>query len=127
MDPTLEIAARAMFAVAVFAIMAAWEVLRRAARSRPAAVRAGRAISASSWSTRWSVRLLVPTAAVGASLYAAGHGIGLFHVLNLRLSVAALLGFLISTSSSTPSTSCSITCRGCGGCTACTTPTSTST
>ena len=96
MDPTLEIAARLLFAVAVFAIMAAWEVLapRRSACGRPGG-RAGRAISASSWSMRWSVRLLVPAAAVGASLYAAGHGIGLFHYLNLRLSVAALLGFLI--------------------------------
>ena len=41
------------------------------------------------------VRLLVPTAAVGAALYAAGHGIGLLHWLDLRLSVAALLGFLV--------------------------------
>ena len=42
-----------------------------------------------------AVRLLIPAAAMGAALYAAGHGIGLFHRLNLRLSVAALLGFLI--------------------------------
>jgi sterol desaturase/sphingolipid hydroxylase (fatty acid hydroxylase superfamily) len=41
-----------------------------------------------------TVRLLVPTAAVGASLYAAGHGWGLINQLGLRLSVAALLGFL---------------------------------
>ena len=41
-----------------------------------------------------TVRVLVPTAAVGASLYAAGNGIGLIHYLNLRLSVAALIGFL---------------------------------
>jgi sterol desaturase/sphingolipid hydroxylase (fatty acid hydroxylase superfamily) len=41
------------------------------------------------------VRLLVPTAAVGAALYAAGQGIGLLHWLDLRLSVAALLGFLV--------------------------------
>ena len=40
-----------------------------------------------------TVRLLVPAAAVGAALYAAGHGIGLFHDLNLRLSVAAVSGF----------------------------------
>jgi sterol desaturase/sphingolipid hydroxylase (fatty acid hydroxylase superfamily) len=32
---------------------------------------------------------------VGAALYAAGQGIGLFHFLNLRLSVAALFGFLV--------------------------------
>jgi sterol desaturase/sphingolipid hydroxylase (fatty acid hydroxylase superfamily) len=41
-----------------------------------------------------TVRLLVPTAAVGASLYAAGHGWGLINYLQLRLSVAALIGFL---------------------------------
>ncbi len=41
-----------------------------------------------------TVRVLVPTAAVGASLYAAGNAIGLIHYLNLRLSVAALIGFL---------------------------------
>ena len=40
------------------------------------------------------VRLLIPTAAVGAALYAAGEGIGVFHQWNLRLSVAFLLGFL---------------------------------
>jgi sterol desaturase/sphingolipid hydroxylase (fatty acid hydroxylase superfamily) len=95
MDPTLEVAARAIFAIAVFAIMAAWEVL--APRRALAAGRGSR------WPSNLGmvvvdgliVRLLVPAAAVGASLYAAGHGIGLFHVLNLRLSVAALLGFLI--------------------------------
>jgi sterol desaturase/sphingolipid hydroxylase (fatty acid hydroxylase superfamily) len=41
-----------------------------------------------------TVRVLVPTAAVGASLYAAGNGIGLINYLHLRLSVAALIGFL---------------------------------
>jgi sterol desaturase/sphingolipid hydroxylase (fatty acid hydroxylase superfamily) len=40
------------------------------------------------------VRVLVPTAAVGASLYAAGNGWGLINYLHLRLSVAALIGFL---------------------------------
>ena len=40
------------------------------------------------------MRILVPTAAVGAALLAAGRGWGLFHLLGLRLSVAALLGFL---------------------------------
>ena len=44
---------------------------------------------------RWWSALAIPGAVLGASLYAAGHGIGLFHLLNLRLSVAALLGFLI--------------------------------
>jgi sterol desaturase/sphingolipid hydroxylase (fatty acid hydroxylase superfamily) len=41
-----------------------------------------------------TVRVLVPTAAVGAALYAAGNGWGLLHYLQLRLSVAALIGFL---------------------------------
>lgn len=41
-----------------------------------------------------AVRVLVPTAAVGASLYAAGNGWGLINYLQLRLSVAALIGFL---------------------------------
>jgi sterol desaturase/sphingolipid hydroxylase (fatty acid hydroxylase superfamily) len=95
MDPTIEIALRLICAVGVFAIMAVWEAL--APR---------RMLTAGRW-PRWPsnlgivvvdsliVRLLVPTAAVGVSLYAAGHGIGLFHVLDLRLSVAALCGFLI--------------------------------
>ena len=95
MDPAIELAARLLFAAAVFAIMAAWEVL--APRRRLAAGRRSR------WPGNLgivvvdvlAVRLLVPTAAVGASLYAAGHGIGLLHYLNLRLSVAALLGFLV--------------------------------
>ena len=41
-----------------------------------------------------AVRVLLPTAAVGASLYAAGNGLGLINYLHLRLSVAALIGFL---------------------------------
>ena len=41
------------------------------------------------------VRLIVPAAVVGAALYASGQGVGLFHHLNLRLSVAFVLGFLI--------------------------------
>ena len=95
MDPAIEIILRIACAAAVFAAMAAWEVLapRRA-------LSIGRL-----W--RWPhnlgivvvdalvVRLFVPTAAVGAALYAAGHGIGLFHLFDLRLSLAALLGFLV--------------------------------
>lgn len=95
MDPTLEAAARSLFAVAVFTIMAAWEVF--APRRKLAAGRRLR------WPSNLGiavvdalvVRLVVPAAAVGAALYAAGHGIGLFHLLNLRLSAAAVLGFLI--------------------------------
>jgi sterol desaturase/sphingolipid hydroxylase (fatty acid hydroxylase superfamily) len=95
MDPAIEASIRLLSAIVVFVAMAVWEVLapRRA-------LSAGRL-------ARWPgnigvvvvdallVRVLVPGAVVGASLYAAGQGIGLFHVLDLRLSVAALLGFLI--------------------------------
>jgi sterol desaturase/sphingolipid hydroxylase (fatty acid hydroxylase superfamily) len=95
MDPTIEIAGRVLAAGTVFAIMAAWEAL--APRRALAAGRLPR------WPSNLGiavvnallVRLLIPTAAIGASLYAAGHGIGLFHFLNLRLSVAALVGFLV--------------------------------
>ena len=95
MDPSIEIAARVILAVAVFAVIAAWEVF--APRRRLAAGRLLR------WPSNLgivvvdalAIRLVVPAAAVGASLYAAGHGIGLFHYLNLRLSLAALLGFLV--------------------------------
>ena len=95
MDPTLEIAFRLTCFAAVFAAMAAWELV---APRRPLAV--GRL-------RRWpnnlgvlivdalTVRLLVPTAVVGAALYAAGQGIGLFHWLQFRLSVGLVLGFLI--------------------------------
>jgi sterol desaturase/sphingolipid hydroxylase (fatty acid hydroxylase superfamily) len=95
MDASVEIVLRLTAFAAVFAAMAAWEVL---APRRPLTI--GR------W-PRWPsnlgvvvvdallVRLIVPTAAVGASLYAAGQGIGLFHWLDLRLSVASLLGFLV--------------------------------
>ena len=95
MDPTLEAGLRLFFAVAIFAAMAFWEIV---APRRP--LSAGRL-------RRWPgnigivvvdallVRLLIPTAVLGAALYAAGHGIGLFHHFNLRLSIAATLGFLI--------------------------------
>lgn len=77
-----------------FATFALWELM--APR---------RALTAGRW-RRWpnnlgilmvdilAVRILVPTAAVGAALYAAGNGLGLINQLHLRLSVAALLGFL---------------------------------
>jgi sterol desaturase/sphingolipid hydroxylase (fatty acid hydroxylase superfamily) len=94
MDATIELAARLAVAAAVFAVMALWEVV---APRRPWS--AGRL-------ARWphnlgivvidalAVRILIPTAAVGAALIAAGNGWGLFHVVGLRLSVASLLGFL---------------------------------
>jgi sterol desaturase/sphingolipid hydroxylase (fatty acid hydroxylase superfamily) len=79
----------------VFAAMAVWEI---AAPRR--ALTAGR-------KPRWpsnlgilvvdalAVRVLIPTAAVGAALFAAGRGWGLLHMAGLRLSIAALLGFLV--------------------------------
>jgi sterol desaturase/sphingolipid hydroxylase (fatty acid hydroxylase superfamily) len=95
MEPTVELAIRTSFFAAVFAAMALWEI---GAPRR--ALTVGRV-------RRWPhnvgvlvvdvvfVRVLIPTAAVGAALFAAGRGWGLFHVLGLRLSVATLLGFLV--------------------------------
>src|SRR5215472_6212757 len=94
MIPSLELLARISAAAIVFALMALWEVL---APRRPWSV--GRR-------PRWPhnlgilvidalvLRILIPTAAVGAALFAAGNGWGLFHVWGLRLSVASPLGFL---------------------------------
>jgi len=82
------------FAV-VFAAMALWEI---AAPRRALGV--GRR-------PRWAsnlgillvdvvaVRILIPTAAVGAAVFAAGRGWGLLHQAGLRLSVATLIGFLL--------------------------------
>jgi sterol desaturase/sphingolipid hydroxylase (fatty acid hydroxylase superfamily) len=95
MDPLVELAIRTSFFAVVFAAMALWEI----GAPRRALV-AGRNL-------RWPnnlgilligvicVRVLIPTAAVGAALFAAGRGWGLFHLAGLRLSVAALLGFLV--------------------------------
>src|ERR1700736_6422287 len=94
MLPPIELVIRIAAAAAVFAVMAGWGL---AAPRRPWSV--GRR-------PRWphnlgilvvdavAVRILIPTAAVGAALFAAGNGWGLFHVAGLRLSVAPLLGFL---------------------------------
>ena len=79
----------------VFAAMALWEIA--APRRRLMAGRKPR------WPSNLGilvvdalvVRVLLPTAAVGAALFAAGRGWGLFHVAGMRLSVAALLGFLV--------------------------------
>ena len=95
MDPTIEIVLRLTCTAAVFAMMAAWELL--APRRKLSVGRLRR------WPSNIGVlavdallvRLLIPTAAVGAALYAAGHGLGLFNWLQLRLSVGAILGFLI--------------------------------
>ena len=79
----------------VFTAMAGWEFL---APRRAWAVGRG---------PRWTnnlgilvvdvlaVRVLIPTAAVGAALFAAGRGWGLFHLAGLPLALAAVLGFLI--------------------------------
>jgi sterol desaturase/sphingolipid hydroxylase (fatty acid hydroxylase superfamily) len=94
MYPSIEIAIRLLAFAAVFAALALWEIFhpRRA-------LFAGRL-------PRWpnnlgivmvdalAVRLLMPTAAVGAALYAAGEGYGLFRLAEFRLSIAATLGFL---------------------------------
>jgi sterol desaturase/sphingolipid hydroxylase (fatty acid hydroxylase superfamily) len=94
MDPTVEMALRVGSAVAMFAVMALWELL---APRRPLSV--GRL-------RRWPsnvgivvvdaalVRLVMPTAVIGAALYATAHGIGLLHWFSPGLSIAALAGFL---------------------------------
>lgn len=94
MDPSFEVAIRFGAFAIVLASMAIWELL--APRRR---------LTVGRW-PRWpsnlgillvdvaTVRVLVPTAAVGASLYAAGNGWGVINHLSLRLSVAAVIGFL---------------------------------
>src|SRR5262249_42956095 len=94
MIPPLELLARIAAAALAFALIALWEVL---APRRPWSV--GRR-------SRWphnlgiaiidalAVRIFIPAAAAGAALLAAGNGWGLLHALNLRLSLASLLGFL---------------------------------
>ncbi len=95
MDPTIEMALRLGCTVLVFAMLAAWELF--APRRQLAVGRLKR------WPSNIGVlvvdallvRLLIPAAAVGAAIYAAGNGLGLFNWLQLRLSVGAILGFLI--------------------------------
>jgi len=94
MSSSIDLVIRIAAAVPIFAAMALWEIL---APRRPRSV-------ARRW--RWpsnlgilvvdalAVRILIPVAAVGAALIAAGNGWGLFHAIGLRLSLAALLGFL---------------------------------
>jgi sterol desaturase/sphingolipid hydroxylase (fatty acid hydroxylase superfamily) len=94
MSLSIDLVIRIAAAASIFAVMALWEILApRRARS------VGRR-------ARWpgnlgilivdalAVRILIPVAAVGAALIAAGNGWGLFHAIGLRLSLAALLGFL---------------------------------
>jgi sterol desaturase/sphingolipid hydroxylase (fatty acid hydroxylase superfamily) len=94
MSPTVEVIIRLASFAAIFAAMALLEVLRP---RRP--------LSAGRW-LRWPsnfgillvdavlVRILLPTAVVGASLYAAEHGLGLLRLAELPLSAASLIGFL---------------------------------
>ena len=94
MTPSLEIALRLTCTALVFAGLAAWELFAPRRKLSIGRLR------------RWPgnigvlvvdallVRLLIPAAAVGAALCAAGHGIGLFNWLQFRLSVGAILGFL---------------------------------
>jgi sterol desaturase/sphingolipid hydroxylase (fatty acid hydroxylase superfamily) len=95
MSANLELLIRMSAFAVVFAGMAAWEVLAPRRRRLIGRIR------------RWPgnlgilaidalcVRVFIPTAAVGAALFAAGRGWGLLHVAQVRLSVAALIGFLL--------------------------------
>jgi sterol desaturase/sphingolipid hydroxylase (fatty acid hydroxylase superfamily) len=91
----LELLIRTSGFALVFAAMALWEVV------------SPRRLLAIGRRRRWvsnlgilavdvlAVRILIPTAATGAALLAAGRGWGLFHLAELRLSAAAVLGFLV--------------------------------
>jgi sterol desaturase/sphingolipid hydroxylase (fatty acid hydroxylase superfamily) len=95
MDPGLEMVIRAGATLAVFAAMALWEIL---APRRDLLV--GR-------TPRWPsnlgivvvdalvVRLLMPAAAVGAAVFAAERGLGLFHLLSWPGWAAGLAGFFV--------------------------------
>jgi sterol desaturase/sphingolipid hydroxylase (fatty acid hydroxylase superfamily) len=95
MDPKTEIVIRIACYAAVFAAMAFWELL--APRRRLSVGRIPRwpgnlgilAVDA------LAVRVLVPTAAVGAAVLAAEGGWGIFHLAGLPVWLAAILGFLI--------------------------------
>jgi sterol desaturase/sphingolipid hydroxylase (fatty acid hydroxylase superfamily) len=94
MFPSAEIAIRLSAFAAIFGALALWEIL-----APKRTLGAGR-------KPRWPnnlgvlvvdsllVRMLIPTAAVGAALFAAGRGYGLFNLAGIRLSIASLLGFL---------------------------------
>jgi sterol desaturase/sphingolipid hydroxylase (fatty acid hydroxylase superfamily) len=91
----IEILIRASAFALVFAAMAIWEFA--APRRTQVAGRKPR------WPSNLGilvvdvilVRVLIPTAAVGAALFAAGRGWGLLHYAGLRLSLATLIGFLV--------------------------------
>src|SRR5438552_9515113 len=94
MNVTFEAVTRLAAFALIFAALALWEVF--SPRRPLAAGRKGR------WPSNigilvvdvLAVRVLIPTAAMGAALFAAGNGWGLLRLAELRLSVAALLGFL---------------------------------
>src|SRR5215475_14166557 len=95
MNVDVELVVRTSAFALIFTAMALWEL---------AAPRRGLSIGRK---PRWAsnlgillvdvltVRVLLPTAAVGAALFAAGRGWGLLHLAGLRLSVAAIIGFLV--------------------------------
>lgn len=95
MEPSTEMAIRFASFVAIFAVMAGWELL---APCR--ALLVGR-------KPRWpnnlgilvvdaiAVRLVIPAAAVGVAIMAAHHGWGLFNLVALPGWMAGLAGFLI--------------------------------
>src|SRR6188768_501151 len=95
MDPKTEMAIRIACYAAAFAALGLWEML---APRRPRFIERTR---------RWpgnlgilaidalAVRVLVPTAAVGAAVLAAERGWGLFNLAGMPLPLAAILGFLI--------------------------------
>ena len=92
---SVEVLVRLAAFALVFAAMALWEIA--APRRSPFAGRLPR------WPSNIgillvdvvAVRIFIPTAAVGAALFAAGRGWGLLHQAGLRLSLAALIGFLV--------------------------------
>jgi sterol desaturase/sphingolipid hydroxylase (fatty acid hydroxylase superfamily) len=94
LSPQVEIAVRLGAATLLFAVLAAWEW--RAPRRRLAAGRRGR------WPGNLgilavdlvAVRLIMPTAAVGAALLAARHGWGLIPLLGLPYAAAAVLSVI---------------------------------
>jgi sterol desaturase/sphingolipid hydroxylase (fatty acid hydroxylase superfamily) len=95
MDPRTEIAIRIIAFAGIFTVMALWEVF--APR---------RDLSVGRW-PRWpgnlgivildaiTVRVLVPTAAVGAAVMASEYGWGLFNLLAIPYWLAVLAGFLL--------------------------------
>jgi sterol desaturase/sphingolipid hydroxylase (fatty acid hydroxylase superfamily) len=94
-DPRFEIAIRIGAYAAVFAALAAWEVF--APRRNLTVGRKPR------WPNNLGifvvdallVRLVIPTAAVGAAIVAAERGWGLFPMLGMPVWLSAILGFLL--------------------------------